>query len=320
MLLREEQLIGLVKGEVSLEADVEWQEDSEVGKSSDISQLEGADPFQNSGVFVNNLSLLEVQAIAGELGGHLDEGLVEVGRMVDILLELEESVNWGSEELRMSQSIGDVLVLLLWLDGDIVLVSLAVVVVVGDWPVQSLLLPLHDVFELRLLVPRGIGDKPVLVLEGPLDFLGEISPWESEIGQFGRNWPVGAEIGVDAGNAALVRAVEFGDGVPDLSLDLEIMFELIDDPVVLEDLGFVMVLIKLVMDVIAGVRILMRQCRIGLIVDIDIFLKEFGVGLLLGVVEQGERVVGGGAKAGEGGQELAGEHPWIYVININRPS
>lgn len=320
MLLREEQLISLVQGEVGLEADVEWQEDSKVGKSSDVSQLEGADPFQNSGVFVNNLSLLEVQAITGELGGHLDEGLVEIGRMVDILLELKEPVNWGSEELRMSQSIGDVLVFLLWLDGDIVLVSLAVVVVVGDWPVQSLLLPLHDVFELRLLVPRGIGDKPVLVLEGPLGFFGEISPWESKIGQFGRSWPVGVEIGVDAGNAALVGAVELGDGVPDLSLDLEIMFELIDDPVVLEDLGFVMVLIKLVMDVVAGVWVLMGQCGVGLIVDIDIFFEEFGVGLLLGVVEQGERVVGGGAEASEGGQELAGEHPWIYVININRPS
>lgn len=67
MLLREEQLISLVEGEVGLEADVEWQEDSKVGKSSDVSQLEGADPFQNSGVFVNDLSLLEVQAIAREL-------------------------------------------------------------------------------------------------------------------------------------------------------------------------------------------------------------------------------------------------------------
>lgn len=320
MLLREEQLVSLVEGEVGLEADVERQEDSEVCESSDVSQLEGADPLQNSGVFVNDLSLLEVQAVAGELGGHFDEGLVEVGGMVDILLELEEPVNWGSEELRMSQAIGDVLVLLLGLDGDIVLVSLAVVVVVGDWPVQSLLLPLHDVFELRLLVPRGIGDKPVLVLEGPLSFFGQISPWESEVGQFGGSGSVGAEIGVDAGNAALVGAVELGDGVPDLSLDLEIMFELIDDPVVLEDLGFVMVLIKLVMDVLGGVGILVGQCGIGLIVDIDIFFEEFSVGLLLGVVEQGERVVGGGAEAGEGGEELAGEHPWIYVININRPS
>lgn len=86
MLLREEQLVSLVEGEVGLEADVERQEDSEVCKSSDVSQLEGADPLQNSGVFVNDLSLLEVQAVAGELGGHFDEGLVEVGGMVDILL------------------------------------------------------------------------------------------------------------------------------------------------------------------------------------------------------------------------------------------
>lgn len=320
MLLREEQLISLFKGKVGLEGDVERQEDSKVGESSDISQLECTDPLQNAGVFVNNLSLFEVQAVTRELGGHLNEGLVEVGRMVDILFELEESVNWSSEELGMSEAIGDVLVLLLWLDGDIVLVSLSVVVVVGDWPVQPLLLPLYDVFELRLLVPGGVGDKPVLVLEGPLGFFGQISPGESEVGQIGSGWSVGAEVGVDARNSAFVGAVELGNGVPDLSLDLEIMFELIDDPVVLEDLGFVMILIKLVMDVLAGVRILMGQCWIGLIVDIDIFFEEFGVGLLLGVVEQRERVVGGGAEAGESGDELAGEHPWIYVININRAS
>ena len=240
--------------------------------------------------------------------------------MVDILLELEESIDWGSEELGVSKPIGNVLIFLLWLDGDIVLVSLSVVVVMGDWSVQPLLLPLHDVFELRLLVPGSVGDKPVLVLEGPLGFFGQISPGESEVGQVGSDWSVGTEVGVDAGNAALVGSVELGDGVPDLSLDLEIMFELIDDPVVLEDLGFVMVLIKLVMNVLAGVRVLMGQCRIGLIVDIDIFFEEFGVGLLLGVVEQREGVVGGGAEAGESGEELAGEHPWIYVININRAS
>ena len=60
MLLCEEQLISLFKGEVCFEGDVERQEYSEVGESSDVSQLEGADPLQNSGIFVNNLSLLEV--------------------------------------------------------------------------------------------------------------------------------------------------------------------------------------------------------------------------------------------------------------------
>lgn len=98
------------------------------------------------------------------------------------------------------------------------------------------------------------------------------------------------------------------------------MFELIDNPVVLHHLGFIMILIQLIMHILARVRILMWQCGIGLIVDIDIFLEEFSVGLLLGVVEQGKRVVGGGAEAGEGVDDLAGEHQWIYVININRAS
>lgn len=98
------------------------------------------------------------------------------------------------------------------------------------------------------------------------------------------------------------------------------MFELIDNPVVLQHLGFIMILIQLIMHILARVWVLMWQRGIGLIVDIDIFLEELSVGLLLGVVEQGQRVVGGGAEASEGGGELAGEHPWICVININRRS
>lgn len=92
--------------------------------------------------------------------------------MVDVLLKLEESVHRRAEELRMAQSICHILVLLLWLDGHIILVSLSVVVIVSDWPVQSFLLPLHDVLERSLLVPGSVSDKPILVLEGPLDFFG----------------------------------------------------------------------------------------------------------------------------------------------------
>lgn len=201
MLLREEQLISLFEGEIGLETDVEWQEDAEVGKSSDISDLKGADPLQDTSVLVHHFTLLKVEAITGELRRHLHERLIEIGRMIDVLLKLEESVHWRSEELRMAQPISHILVLLLWLDGDIVLVPLSVVVIVRNWPVQSFLLPLHDVFELGLLVPGRVGDKPILVLEGPLGFFGKISPWESEIRQFRSNGSVWVEIGVNTRNA-----------------------------------------------------------------------------------------------------------------------
>ena len=129
--------------------------------------MESPDPFQNPGVFVDNLPLFEVEGLVGVLSGHFNEGLVGEGGMVDIFLEFEESVHGGAEKLGVSQPVSDVLVFLFWLDGDVVLVAFAVVVVAGDGPVESFLLPLDDVLEGDFLVPGGVGDEPVFVGEGP---------------------------------------------------------------------------------------------------------------------------------------------------------
>ena len=79
----------------------------------------------------------------------------------------------------MSESVPDVFVLLLWLDRDVVFVSLSVIVVTGHWSVQSLVLPFQDVLEGSLLVPRSVCDESVLGLEGINCLVGIISPFKA---------------------------------------------------------------------------------------------------------------------------------------------
>lgn len=298
MLLREEELISLVNNQIGLEGHVEGNEDSEVSKGSNIAQLEGTDPLQNSGVLVNDLALLKVEGGAWELGGHLHEWLVEICGVVDVLLQLEQAIDGGAKELRVSEPVCHVFVLLLGLDSDIVLIALTVVIVAGNGAVEALLLPLHDVFELGFFVPGSVSDEAVLVLEGPTDLLGHFPAGEAEIGQVGSGRPVGVKIGVNAGDSSLVRAVQIRNGVPNLALESEIVLELIDDAVVLGDFDAVMVLIQFGFDVFVGVGVLVREGRKGFIVDEDVLLEKLGIGLFLGSVEQAERVVLVGTEAG----------------------
>lgn len=249
MELAEPELISLVDHQVGLEGHVERNEDTEVGQGSNVAQLEGTDPFEDSSVLVDDFTLLEVQGLAGVLSGHLDEGLVEIGRVVDVLFKFEEAIDGSTEELRVAETISHILILLLGLNSHIVLVSLAVVIVAGDGAVEPLPLPLDNVFELRLLVPGGVGDEAVLILEGPANLLGHLATGEAQIGQIGSGRAIGVEVGIDAGNAPLVGPVEIGNGVPNLPLDGEIVLELIDDPVVLLDFGLVVVLVELGGDV-----------------------------------------------------------------------
>jgi hypothetical protein len=53
------------------------------------------------------------------------------------------------------------------------------VIVSGDRPVQTLLLPLDDVFEGSRLIPDGVCDKAVLVGEGPNVLVVNISSRET---------------------------------------------------------------------------------------------------------------------------------------------
>lgn len=154
--------------------------------------------------------MLEIEGLVGILSGHFNEGLVGEGRMVDIFFQLEESVHGGAEELGMTQPVSNVLVFLFGLDGDVVFVAFAVVVVASDRSVESFLFPFDYVLEGNFLIPGGIGDEPVFVGEGPDLLSMNVPAGETQVGKVLRGGSVGVEVGVDAGGALLVGAVKFG--------------------------------------------------------------------------------------------------------------
>lgn len=96
------------------------------------------------------------------------------------------------------------------------------VIVVSNWSVKSLLLPLDDVLELGLLVPRSIGNESILVLENPNRLFENISSLESDVGKtiFWLDVAIGVKVGIDSGYSLLVGPIQFRDGIPDLFLNL----------------------------------------------------------------------------------------------------
>lgn len=52
-----------------------------------------SDPFEDSGVFVENFTLFEVELLTGSGAGLLDERLIQVSWVEDVVFELEESVD-----------------------------------------------------------------------------------------------------------------------------------------------------------------------------------------------------------------------------------
>lgn len=123
--------------------------------------------------------MLEVKSLAGVLARHLDKRLVTEGRMIDIFLKFQQSIHGSSKEFRMSQSVRDILVFFLRFDRNIILVSLCMVVISGDWSIQTLLLPLDDVFKRNRLIPDCVGHEAILVGEGPNVFVVNISSRET---------------------------------------------------------------------------------------------------------------------------------------------
>jgi len=105
MLLTDKQLVGFVNSQISLEGHVQGKENATIGQKSNISELEGSNPFKNSGVFVDNLTLLKVELAARILSRHFDERLISESRMVEIFLELEKPFKGVAKELRMLKSI-----------------------------------------------------------------------------------------------------------------------------------------------------------------------------------------------------------------------
>lgn len=56
------------------------------------------DPFEDSGVFVDDFALFEVEALAGFGVGGGDEGLVQIDGVEDVVLEPEKTVDGGAQE------------------------------------------------------------------------------------------------------------------------------------------------------------------------------------------------------------------------------
>lgn len=100
-------------------------------------------------------------------------------------------------------------------------------------------------FELGFTYPRSIGNKSVLVLECPNLFFVNVSTFKTYIREFWLCETIRIEVSINSWNTFFVRAVEFSDSIPNLSLDLKIIFEIIDDFVVLLHFGAVMILVKL---------------------------------------------------------------------------
>ena len=181
MLLADPKLVSFFKHQVGLEDDVEWKKNACIGQSCKVAKLEGPNPFQYPSVFVDNFTLFEVERVARVLSWHAHKRLIKEGRMVDIFFELEESVERGSKELRVSQSVGYIGVLLLRTHWNVILVAFAVIVVVGDWTVEPLSLPFSSVLEGGGHVPRRVGDKAVFIAEGPNLFIVDIPSREAKV-------------------------------------------------------------------------------------------------------------------------------------------
>lgn len=81
----------------------------------------------------------------------------------------------------MTQSIRYVCILLFRLDGHIILVSFAVVIVMSDGSVESFLFPLDDVLKLSFGVPGSIGNESIFVLICPCSLVHDISAREAEV-------------------------------------------------------------------------------------------------------------------------------------------
>ena len=226
------------------------------------------------------------------LSGHFDEGLIDVVGVVDILLQFQESFEGGAEELRVSESVANILVFFFCFGGDIILVSFSVVMVASDRAVESFPFPFDDVFELLFRMPDGLGSESVLVGEGPCHLLVNISSGESNIGELVWGDSVGVEVGVDSRDAFFVGPIEFGDGVPDLSLKTHVKFELLNDSIVLSYFGLIVVLIEFVVDVVGRVGILVGKKRVLLVVSVGVVFKRLQVVLFLCGGEKPEGIGG----------------------------
>ncbi len=210
--------------------------------------MDESDPFQNSCVLVNDLTLFKVHLGVWLDAWLLDEGLVQVHWVEDVVFEFEQSVYWSAQEFGMAESVGDELVLFFGFHFDVVFVAFGVKVF-GDGSVGSFVFPLLDVLKVVFFVPGGVGNKSVFV--GEDDFLVvDVESVESEVFEFGFDGAVFVDVGVNTLDTVLVGSVKITDGLPYFALHFQVILEIVNDCVVFFDLGFVVVLIEFGVDVL----------------------------------------------------------------------
>lgn len=271
MVLLEQELISSVSDQVCLESQTERNVQGDVSADWQASQLDESDPFKDSGVFVENFALLEVELLAGSGAGLLDEWLIQVSWVEDVVLEFEESVNRAAQKLGMAQSVGNVLILFFGFQFNVVLVTFGVEMF-GDWTVESFVLPLLNVLEIVFLVPWGVGNESVLVGENEL-LVVDVLSFEAQILKFWLDWAIFINVGINAPDSVLVRSVKVGDGLPYFFLNLKIVLEVLDNFVILFNLGFIVIFVEFGVNILRRVVVLMWQVRILFIIDFSIGFK-----------------------------------------------
>lgn len=96
----------------------------------------------------------------------------------------------------------------------------------------------------------SVGDEPVLIGEGVLELAVGIVPREPKILQLGFGDPVWIQVGVDPRHPSLIRAIQIIDSVPYFSLDLQIIFEIVDDLIISSRLSFLVIFVQLRIDIL----------------------------------------------------------------------
>lgn len=112
-----------------------------------------------------------------------------------------------------------------------------------DWPVKSLLLPLFNVLEIVFFMERSIGDESVFVSKDEL-FIINVDSLEAQILEFWFYWTVLVKISINSSDSTFIWAIKITDGLPNLSLYFQIVFEIVNYCVVFFYLGLFMILIK----------------------------------------------------------------------------
>lgn len=142
----------------------------------------------------------------------------------------------------MTQSVSNELIFFLWFQLNIILITFGVEVF-SNWSVKSLLFPLLDVLEVVFLMERCICNKSVFISKTKFLIIDVLS-LESKICKFWFDWTIFINVGINASNSVFIRSIKIADGLPDLLLNFQVVFEVIDDGIVRCDGNLIVVFVE----------------------------------------------------------------------------